>query len=143
MTLPPRWRLDLLSGLIFWLATIPWVAPTMLHNGDVPWPLAGAVLLALSGYLALYPAAFCWLLGGTPLRSSAAYVAVAASGTILFTPGFWVAVIVGIVPRIRPPVRQSKQSRSNAALDVLRQPYAHGEIKSEEFEARTGDSRDG
>jgi len=64
-------------------------------------------------------------------------------GTILFTRGFWVVVIVGIVPRIRQPVSQGKQSRSNAALDVLRRPYAHGEIKSEEFEARTGDSRDG
>ncbi len=64
-------------------------------------------------------------------------------GTILFTRGFWVVVIVGIVARIRQPVSQGKQSRSNAALDALRRPYAHGEIKSEEFEARTGDPQDG
>lgn len=77
------WRragvLGFLSGIIFWLAVIPWVVPTMIHYGDVPWPLAGLVLLALAGYLALYTTAFSALLARTAPRSSAAYVIAAAS----------------------------------------------------------------
>ena len=77
------WRqagaLGFLSGLIFWLAAIPWVAPTMIHYGDLPWPLAGVIFLALAGYLALYTTAFAALLARTSPRSSAAYVTVAAS----------------------------------------------------------------
>lgn len=62
------WRragvLGFVAGLVFWLGTIPWLAPTLVRYGDVPWPLAGLTLAALVTYLALYMAAFCALLGG-------------------------------------------------------------------------------
>lgn len=78
-----HWRrtgvLGFASGLIFWLATIPWIAPTMVRYGDLPGPLAVLVLLGLAGYLALYSAAFSALLSRIPLRSGALYVVVVAS----------------------------------------------------------------
>jgi hypothetical protein len=78
--------LGLLCGSIFWLVTIPWVAQAMMHYGDVPRRLAGLALLALATYLALYAAAFCWLLGRTPPYSSAVYVSVAASLWVALEP---------------------------------------------------------
>ncbi|MGH8071850.1 MAG: apolipoprotein N-acyltransferase [Candidatus Entotheonellia bacterium] len=77
-----RWRaagLGFVAGLMFWLATIPWVAQTMVRYGGLPWPLASLILLGLVGYLALYTAAFCALLCRCPTRSGALYVILAAS----------------------------------------------------------------
>ncbi len=77
------WRragvLGFVAGLVFWLATIPWIVPTMVRYGGLPWPLAGLILLALVGYLALYWAGFCALLSRSPLSSGALYVVVTAS----------------------------------------------------------------
>src|SRR5713101_6940742 len=39
------------SGLTFWLAPIPWVAPTRVRYGGLSWPLAVLILLGLAGYL--------------------------------------------------------------------------------------------
>jgi apolipoprotein N-acyltransferase len=77
------WRragaLGFLAGLMFWLVTIPWVAPTMVRYGGLPWALASVILLGLAGYLAVYWAAFCALLARCAPRSGALYVVVAAS----------------------------------------------------------------
>ncbi len=77
------WRgagiLGFLAGAVFWLITIPWVAPTIVRYGGVPWPLAALTLAALAGYLALYTAAFCALLARSRPSSAAGYVVVAAS----------------------------------------------------------------
>jgi putative membrane protein len=48
-------------------------------------------------------------------------------------------VIVGIVLGIRWLVRQGRGSEPDAALDILRQRYARGEISKEEFEAKKRD----
>jgi putative membrane protein len=52
---------------------------------------------------------------------------------------FWGLVIVGLVLGIRWLVTQGRESRSDAALDILRQRYARGEMDREEFEARKRD----
>ena len=52
---------------------------------------------------------------------------------------FWVLVIVGLVVGIRWLVSQARQPKSDAALEILRQRYARGEINNEEFEARKKD----
>lgn len=52
---------------------------------------------------------------------------------------FWGLVIVGLVLGIRWLVTQGRESRSDTALDILRQRYARGEIDKEEFEARKRD----
>ena len=52
---------------------------------------------------------------------------------------FWGLVIVGVVLGIRWLVSQGKESRSDSALEILRQRYARGEINKDEFEARKKD----
>jgi putative membrane protein len=52
---------------------------------------------------------------------------------------FWGVVIVGIVLGIRWLVSQSREPRSDTALEILRQRYARGEINKDEFEAKKRD----
>jgi putative membrane protein len=60
-------------------------------------------------------------------------------GMMLIMLLFWGLVIVGVVLGIRWLVSQGKESRSDSALEILRQRYARGEINKEEFEARKRD----
>jgi putative membrane protein len=52
---------------------------------------------------------------------------------------FWGVVITGIVLGIRWMLSTGRLPRADAALDILRQRYARGEIDREEFEARKRD----
>ncbi len=52
---------------------------------------------------------------------------------------FWGVVIVGIVLGIRWLMGQGRQSQQDAAMDILRQRYARGEITKEEFDSRKRD----
>jgi putative membrane protein len=52
---------------------------------------------------------------------------------------FWGLIIAGLVLGLRWLVTQGRESRSDTALDILRQRYARGEIDKEEFEARKRD----
>jgi putative membrane protein len=53
---------------------------------------------------------------------------------------FWGLVTVGIVLAIRWLMHQGKEARAtDAALDILRQRYARGDISKEEFEAKKRD----
>jgi putative membrane protein len=58
---------------------------------------------------------------------------------MLFMLLFWGLVIVAIVLGIRWLISQGKESRSDSALEILRQRYARGEINKDEFEARKRD----
>ncbi len=60
-------------------------------------------------------------------------------GMMLMMLLFWGLVIVGVVLGIRWLVSQGKESRSDSALEILRQRYARGEINKDEFEARKKD----
>jgi putative membrane protein len=60
-------------------------------------------------------------------------------GMMLMMLVFWGLIIVGLVLGIRWLVGQGRESRSDTALDILRQRYARGEIDKEEFEARKRD----
>lgn len=54
---------------------------------------------------------------------------------------FWGLVITGIVLAIRWLAGQGEKSRSDRALDILRERYARGEINKDEFEAKQRDLR--
>jgi len=62
-------------------------------------------------------------------------------GMMLMMLVFWGLIIVGLVLGIRWLVSQGRESRSDSALDILRQRYARGEIDKEEFEAKKRDLR--
>lgn len=62
-------------------------------------------------------------------------------GMMLMMLLLWGLVITGIVLAIRWLVQQGGEPRSDAALEILRQRYARGEINREEFEARKRDLR--
>ncbi len=57
-------------------------------------------------------------------------------GMMLMMLVFWGLVIVGLVLGLRWLLTQGRESRSDTALEILRQRYARGEIDKEEFEAR-------
>ena len=54
---------------------------------------------------------------------------------------FWGLVITGIVLAIRWLAGQGEKSRSDRALDILRERYARGEINKDEFDAKQRDLR--
>lgn len=60
-------------------------------------------------------------------------------GMMLFMLVFWGLVVAGVVIAIRWLVQQGRGSRSDAALEILRERYARGEIDQEEFLARKRD----
>jgi putative membrane protein len=60
-------------------------------------------------------------------------------GMMLFMLLFWVLVIGGVVLGIRWLATQGRESRSDTALEILRQRYARGEINKEEFDAKKRD----
>ena len=74
-----------LHGTVFWLASIPWIAPTLETFGGVaPW-LAWLLLLALTLYLGLYTALFA--AGGALLWRRLSWPA-----ALLCLPALWVAL---------------------------------------------------
>ena len=61
-------------------------------------------------------------------------------GMMLMMLVFWALVITGLVLGIRWLVSQGREARPrDAALDILRERYARGEIDKEEFLARKRD----
>jgi putative membrane protein len=62
-------------------------------------------------------------------------------GMMLMMVVFWGLLIAGIVLAIRWLAGQGGRSRSDRALDILRERYARGEINKDEFEAKQRDLR--
>lgn len=75
-----------------------------------------------------------WGWGGHPMMWGAW-----GFGMMIMMIMFWVLIIVAVVLGIRWLIGQGKDSRSDSALEILRQRYARGEINKEEFESRKRD----
>jgi putative membrane protein len=94
----------------------------------VQWIMTGAVLVQERGYewgCGMHPMWGVWGMWGI--------------GMMFFMLLFWALVLVGVVLGIRWLISQGKETRSDSALEILRQRYARGEINKEEFEARKKD----
>lgn len=57
------------------------------------------------------------------------------SGVMAFMILAWVVVIAAIVAAVWWGVRSMRSNPRNAALDILRERYARGEISREEYES--------
>jgi putative membrane protein len=74
-----------------------------------------------------------WGWGGHPMMWGMGF------GMMILMILFWGLIIVAVVLGIRWLLGQGKESRSDSALEILRQRYARGEINKEEFEAKKKD----
>jgi putative membrane protein len=57
-------------------------------------------------------------------------------GMLLVMLAFWGLVITGLVLVVRWLANQGRESRSDRALEILRERYARGEIGREELDAK-------
>jgi putative membrane protein len=60
-------------------------------------------------------------------------------GMMLVMLTFWALIIVGLIALVRWLVMQGRESRTDTALEILRQRYARGEINKDEFDAKKRD----
>ncbi len=81
---PRGWALGWLHGVVYWLAAIPWIRPTLETYGGLPTWLAALLLLLLCLYLGAYHAVFAAL--GGPLWRRGGLLA------LLGLPALWVAL---------------------------------------------------
>jgi putative membrane protein len=60
-------------------------------------------------------------------------------GMMLIMLTFWILIIAGLIALVRWLATQGSASRTDTALEILRQRYARGEINKEEFDAKKRD----
>lgn len=53
--------LALVHGTVAWIVAIPWIVPTVVTYGALPFPLAVVLFTLLAAYLGAYHAAFAWI----------------------------------------------------------------------------------
>ena len=103
------------------------------------WALVGMVLWLWPSVAAAQERRYDWDWGMHPMWGM---WGVWGIGMMLMMLVFWCAVIVGMVLAIRWLVSQGQGKqprRTDAAVDILRQRYARGEINKEEFDAKKRD----
>lgn len=101
--------------------------------------LAGWLSTMVFGWWLTFPSVqaqppYDWGWGGHPMMWGAW-----GFGMMFMMILFWVLVIIAVVLGIRWLLGQGKGSRSDSALEILRQRYARGEINKEEFETKKKD----
>ena len=106
----------------------------MIQIEDLGAWLANLGLNWLPGTLWAQGQPYDWSWGGHPMMWGAW-----GFGMMIMMILFWGLIIVAVVLGIRWLIGQGKESRPDAALEILRQRYAKGEINKEEFESRKRD----
>lgn len=81
-----------LHGTVFWLVSIPWIAPTLVTFGEMAEWLAWLLLLALALYLGVYTGIFGALGQRLWRRACEGRGALAVTAALLGLPGLWVAL---------------------------------------------------
>jgi apolipoprotein N-acyltransferase len=81
-----------LHGTVFWLVSIPWIAPTLVTFGEMPEWLAWLLLLALALYLGLYTGVFGALGLRIWRRAAAGGGRLDLAAALLGLAGLWVAL---------------------------------------------------
>jgi apolipoprotein N-acyltransferase len=79
----PGW-LAWLHGVVYWLAAIPWIVPTLITYGGIATWLAWLLLVLLAAYLAIFWGLFGWL--GARLWRGGGWA------SLLALPALWVAL---------------------------------------------------
>lgn len=85
-----------LHGAVFWLVSIPWIAPTLVTFGGLAGWLSWLLLVALALYLGLFTGIFgalglaVWRRAGDPVFATRDRFATAAA--LLGLPGLWIAL---------------------------------------------------
>ena len=86
----PGW-LAFLHGWVFWMAGIPWIAPTLVTFGGLPAGLSWVLLGGLAAYLALFWALF-GVAGARLWRAATAADASHSLAALVGLPALWVAI---------------------------------------------------
>jgi apolipoprotein N-acyltransferase len=81
-----------LHGTLFWLVSIPWIAPTLVTFGEMAEWLAWLLLLALALYLGVYTGVFSALGLRVWRRACEGRGALAVAAALFGLPGLWVAL---------------------------------------------------
>lgn len=96
--------------------------------------LTAVIAVGSPGILVAQERPYDWGWGGHPMMWGTW-----GFGMMLMMIVFWVLIIVAVVLGIRWLIGQGKTSKSDSALEILRQRYARGEINKEEFETKRKD----
>lgn len=75
-----------LFGVVFWMASIHWIAPTLVRFGGLPIPAGWLLLLLLASYLALFSGLFAW----TTHRLIQIPAPIPTTLTVVAVPAVWV-----------------------------------------------------
>jgi apolipoprotein N-acyltransferase len=106
------WGLGLAAGILYFGGTVYWTSGVMAQYGGINPVLSGGIAGLLVGYLALFPAAFAWILGASVRRFGAhalllapvAWVATELARTLLFGGFPW--ALVGYTQTTVLPIAQ-------------------------------------
>src|SRR5262249_31787605 len=74
--------LGFVSAAVFWLLTVAWTVPGVMHATGLGWPRPALIFVVMVTALSAFTAVFCVVLARSAARSHAGYVIAAASSWV-------------------------------------------------------------